>query len=85
MVVTGLNAEWKTGQWDSEADLSYSQAWRRNRWEAIYLSDLYPPNLSFNVTDGQVPYGATPGFNPADPALRQAVYAGLPPAAIPPR
>ncbi len=72
LVVTGLNAEWKTGQWDSEADLSYSQAWRRNRWEAIYLSDLYPPNLSFNVTDGQVPYGATPGFNPADPALQSA-------------
>jgi iron complex outermembrane receptor protein len=72
LVVTGLNAEWKPGQWDNELDLSYSQAWRRNRWEAIYLSDLYPPNLAFNISDGQAPYGATPGFNPADPALQSA-------------
>jgi iron complex outermembrane receptor protein len=72
LVSTGLNAEWKPGSWENELDLSYSQAWRRNRWEAIYLSDLYPPNLAFNVSDGQVPYGATPGFNPADPALQSA-------------
>jgi iron complex outermembrane recepter protein len=72
LVVTGLNAEWKPGQWDNELDLSYSQAWRRNRWEAIYLADLYPPNLVFNVGDGQAPYAATPGFNPADPALQSA-------------
>ena len=72
LIATGLNADWKPGNWDNEADLSYSKAWRRNRWEAIYLSDLYPPNLAFNVTDGQVPYGATPGFNPADPALQSA-------------
>jgi iron complex outermembrane receptor protein len=72
LVVTGLNAEWKPGQWDNEADVSYSQAWRRNRWEAIYLSDLYPPDLAFNIADGQAPYGATPGFNPADPALQSA-------------
>ncbi len=70
LIVTGLNADWKPGQWDNEADLSYSKAWRRNRWEAIYLSDLYPPSLVFNVSDGQTPYGATPGFNPADPALQ---------------
>jgi TonB-dependent receptor len=72
LVVTGLNAEWKPGQWDNELDLSYSQAWRENRWEAIYLTDLFPPNLAFNVTDGQTPYAATPGFNPADPALQSA-------------
>jgi TonB-dependent receptor len=72
LVATGLNTDWKTGQWDNQLDLSYSQAWRRNRWEAIELSDVYPPNLAFNVTDGQVPYGATPGFNPADPALQSA-------------
>jgi TonB-dependent receptor len=72
LVATGLNAEWKPGEWDNELDLSYSQAWRENRWEAIYLSDLYPPSLVFNVTDGQTPYAATPGFNPADPALQSA-------------
>ena len=49
LLVTGLNAAWKTDHWVNSADLSYSEAWRRNRWEAIYLSDLYPPNLSFNV------------------------------------
>jgi iron complex outermembrane receptor protein len=66
----GLNAEWKSGEWDNGVDLSFSEAWRRNQWQAIYLTDLYPPNLAFNVTDGQTPYGATPGFNPADPALQ---------------
>lgn len=72
LVSVGLNAAWKPGQWENELDLSYSQAWRRNRWEAIYLTDLYPPNLAFNVGDGQAPYAATPGFNPADPALQSA-------------
>lgn len=72
LISTGLNAAWKPGQWDNELDLSYSKAWRRNRWEAIYLTDLYPQNLAFNVSNGQVPYGATPGFNPADPALQSA-------------
>ncbi len=72
LLVTGLNAAWKTDHWDNQADLSYSEAWRRNRWEAIYLSDLYPPNLAFDVQDGQVPYGATPGYDPANPALQSA-------------
>jgi iron complex outermembrane receptor protein len=72
LVSTGLNAEWKPGQWDNELDLSYSQAWRRNRWEAIYLADQFPPNLVFNVADGQAPFAATPGYNPADPALQSA-------------
>ncbi|HEY6452102.1 MAG TPA: TonB-dependent receptor [Steroidobacteraceae bacterium] len=67
---TGLNAEWKADGWDNSADLSYSDAWRDNRWEAIYLSDVYPPNLDFNVTDGQVPSASTPGFNPAAPSLQ---------------
>jgi iron complex outermembrane receptor protein len=72
LFVGGLNAAWKTDSWDNSVDLSYSEAWRRNRWEAIYLSDLYPPNLVFDVQDGQTPYGATPGFNPADPSLQSA-------------
>lgn len=66
----GLNAEWKSGEWDNSADLSFSEAWRRNQWQAIYFTDLYPPSLMFNVADGQTPYAATPGFNPADPALQ---------------
>jgi iron complex outermembrane recepter protein len=70
LLAAGLNLEWKPGQWDNQADLSYSQAWRNNHWEAIELSDVYPQNLAFNVTDGQVPYGATPGFDPANPAIQ---------------
>ncbi len=70
LVVTGLNAEWKSGAWDNQADLSYSDAWRRNQWQAIYLSDIFAPNLAFDVRDGQVPYGATPGFDPAAPAIQ---------------
>ena len=70
LLVTGLNAEWKSGDWDNQVDLSHSDAWRRNTWEEIALSDVYPPNLAFNVTNGQVPYGATPGFNPANPAIQ---------------
>lgn len=70
LLVGGLNAEWKQGNWDNSLDLSFSEAWRRNQWQAIYLSDLYPQNLAFNVQDGQAPYAATPGFNPADPSLQ---------------
>jgi iron complex outermembrane receptor protein len=73
LAVAGLNAEWKSGEWDNSADLSFSDAWRRNQWQAIYLSDLYPQNLAFNVTNGQVPYGAFPNtFDPADPSLQSA-------------
>jgi iron complex outermembrane receptor protein len=73
LAVMGLNAEWKSGEWDNSADLSFSDAWRRNQWQAIYLSDLYPQNLAFNVTNGQVPYGAFPNtFDPAAPSLQSA-------------
>jgi TonB-dependent receptor len=72
LVVTGLNAAWQLDNWTADGDVSFSEAWRQNQWMAIYLSDLFPPNLAFNVTDGQVPYGATPGFNPADPSLQSA-------------
>jgi iron complex outermembrane receptor protein len=70
LFATGLNIDWKVDGWDNSMDLSYSDAWRDNRWEAIYLSDVYPTNLTYNVTDGQVPYAATPGSNPASPALQ---------------
>jgi iron complex outermembrane receptor protein len=73
LAVLGLNAEWKSGAWDNSADLSFSDAWRRNQWQAIYLSDIYPQNLAFNVANGQVPYGAFPNsIDPADPSLQSA-------------
>lgn len=70
LFATGLNAAWHVGQWSGQVDLSFSDAKRRNQWEAIYLSDLYPPNLVYDVEAGQAPYAATPGFDPADPALQ---------------
>lgn len=70
LVVTGLNATWNTGDWKSSVDLSYSEAQRKNRWEAIYLSDVYPPDLEFDVESGQTPFGSTGSFNPADPAIQ---------------
>jgi iron complex outermembrane recepter protein len=75
LLATGLNIGWKPGAWDNAADLSFSEAWRRNEWQAIYMANVYPPNLVFNVTDGQVPYGATPGFDPAAASI-QSVNTG---------
>lgn len=76
LAVAGLNAAWKTDTWSSSLDLSYSEAWRKNRWEAIYLDTLFPPNLVFDIRAGQAPYSATPGFNPADPALQSVSIGG---------
>jgi iron complex outermembrane receptor protein len=70
LFATGLNGAWHVGQWSGQVDLSFSDAKRRNQWEAIYLSDLYPPNLTYGVAAGQAPYATTPGFDPADPALQ---------------
>ena len=55
LLVTGLNAAWQGDTWHNALDLSYSEAWRKNRWEAIYLSDVFPPNLDFNVQNGRSP------------------------------
>ena len=61
LAVAGLNAEWKSGDWDNSADLSFSEAWRRNQWQAIYLTDyVSAKSCVFNVANGQVPYGAFP-------------------------
>ncbi|HLQ13589.1 MAG TPA: TonB-dependent receptor [Steroidobacteraceae bacterium] len=68
--VFGLNAAFKSDVWSNSVDLSYSEAWRKNRWEAIYLDTVYAPTLVYDVRDGQAPYAATPGFNPADPAIQ---------------
>jgi iron complex outermembrane recepter protein len=70
LIATGLNIDWRPGAWDNQADISFSEAWRRNQWQAIYLSDVFPPNLAYDVADGQVPYGATPGFDPAAPGIQ---------------
>jgi len=70
--VAGLNAAWQNDAWSNSVDLSYSEAWRKNRWEAVYFDTLYPnpATLVFDVRDGRVPYAAILGVNPADPALQ---------------
>jgi iron complex outermembrane receptor protein len=70
LFATGINAAWHSGVWSGTVDLSFSQARRRNRWEGIYLSDVYPPNLTYDVQAGQAPYALTPGFDPANPAIQ---------------
>ncbi|HZF14934.1 MAG TPA: TonB-dependent receptor [Steroidobacteraceae bacterium] len=64
LAVAGLNAAWIAGDWTSEVDLSYSDAWRRNTWEAIYLTDAFAPNLVYDVEAGQSPTASLPGFDP---------------------
>jgi len=70
LLVTGLNAEWTAGSWVTDFDLSYSEAKRNNRWEAIYLQDVWGPALTFDVTEGKVPFASMGSFNPADPAIQ---------------
>ncbi len=72
LLLTGLNATWESDTWKNSVDLSYSEAQRKNRWEAIYLSDVYPPDLEFDVESGKTPFGSTGSFNPADPAIQSA-------------
>lgn len=67
LLVTGLNTAWTGGEWTNAIDLSYSEAWRKNRWQAVYLSDVYPPDITFDVRSGQTPTGALPGFDPVGP------------------
>ena len=70
LIATGFNVDWKPGKWDNQADLSFSEAWRNNEWQAIYLSDVYPPNLVYNIGAGGVPYATTPGYDPAAPSIQ---------------
>ena len=70
LIATGFNVDWKPGEWDNQADLSFSEAWRNNEWQAIELSDQYPPNLVYNIAAGGVPYATTPGFDPAAPGIQ---------------
>ena len=72
LLVTGLNAEWNTGVWTNTVDLSYSEAKRNNRWEAIYLDDVWGPSLTFDIREGHVPFASMGDFNPADPSIQKA-------------
>jgi TonB-dependent receptor len=72
LAVGGLNAKWHEGDWVVTGDLSHSEAWRNNEWQAI-LTESYPTSMVFNTSNGTVPYyqtysdsGATVIDNPAD-------------------
>jgi len=71
LLLQGLNVSWTTGQWESKLDLSHSEAWRNNDWDAIYLNDTYAPGLKYDITAGKAPYAAfLGGIDPAAPSLQ---------------
>jgi TonB-dependent receptor len=72
LLVTGLNAEWTAGSWVNTFDLSYSEAKRNNRWESVYLADVFGPSLTFDIREGQTPFASMGAFNPANPAIQSA-------------
>jgi iron complex outermembrane recepter protein len=67
LVVGGLNLDWTSGDWNAKLDLSHSEAWRNNRWSAIYLDTLFESDIAYNLTPGQAP-SATISGDPANPA-----------------
>ncbi|MDE2182844.1 MAG: TonB-dependent receptor [Alphaproteobacteria bacterium] len=71
LILNGLNVGWTAGEWDTHVDLSHSEAWRNNEWDAIYLNDTYAPGLKYDIRAGQVPYAAfLGGIDPQAPALQ---------------
>ena len=67
LVVGGLNLNWTSGDWNAKLDLSHSEAWRNNRWSAIYLDTQFESDIAYNLTPGQAP-SATISGDPANPA-----------------
>ena len=76
LLVGGLNASWTNGVWDAKIDLSHSEAWRNNRWSAIYLDTLFESDIAYDLTPGKTP-SATISGDPANPA-NQSIGPGRP-------
>ena len=70
LLVGGLNFDWTSGQWDAKLDLSHSEAWRNNRWSAIYLDTQWATGVKYNLTAGKVPSATLLGPDPANPAIQ---------------
>jgi iron complex outermembrane recepter protein len=68
--VGGLNLHWQNGPWDAKFDLSHSDAWRTNRWSAIYLDTQWATGVKYNLTAGNTPTAQLLGPNPANPAIQ---------------
>jgi iron complex outermembrane recepter protein len=66
----GVNFAWSKDDWDASLDVSHSEAWRENRWQAIYLGDQFFPELEFDVRDGIEPYATIGGYDPYNPAYQ---------------
>jgi TonB-dependent receptor len=70
LLATGANAAWRTGDWKSTLDLSYSQAQRKDLWEGVE-TESYPALTTFNTSDGHAPYVQTfegDGVTPVNPS-----------------
>ena len=50
LIVTGMNGQWKTGDWTISADASYSQARRFNVWRAAEFQ-YWPNYMGFDFTN----------------------------------
>ena len=67
LLVGGLNLDWTSGDWTAKLDLSHSEAWRNNRWSAIYLDTQFESDIAYDLSPGKVP-SATISGDPANPA-----------------
>jgi TonB-dependent receptor len=72
----GLNLAWSDDSWEATLDLSHSEAWRENRWQAIYLANQYFPELQFDVRDGIKPFAIIGGYDPYNPAYQGTELTG---------
>jgi TonB-dependent receptor len=70
LLVGGLNLDWQSGEWDAKLDLSHSEAWRNNRWSAIYLDTQFTNGIIYNIQAGHTPSASFIGADPANPALQ---------------
>jgi iron complex outermembrane receptor protein len=68
--VAGLNMHWQNGAWDAKLDLSHSDAWRDNRWSAIYLDTQWATGIKYNVAAGHTPTAQILGPDPGNPAIQ---------------
>jgi iron complex outermembrane recepter protein len=70
LIVGGLNLDWTSGDWNAKLDLSHSEAWRNNRWSAIYLDTQWDTGIAYNLTPGQAPSAHLYGPDPANPSIQ---------------
>ena len=54
LYVTGLNGKWTKDAWTVAGDLSYSEAKRTNRWQAV-RTEVYPASMTFDTRAGRDP------------------------------